>query len=596
MAGQGFKIADGYVEIHTQYDGAKVAQAIGKELGDHDKEITREVDKHVSESVTRGTEDGIRRRRGRFGKLAGGLVDAIFKPNFAPIFARGLLESVSLGFANAQGFGSLSSNPYAAAIGLTLGASILASVASGLAAGLLGVLAGGFSLALGGLAGFLLKGNPKVQNAFAVMMNDLTQQMMKGAQQLLIPIVNALGILDAGIMLNGGMWQALFEPLVPIFPILAQAMVDFVTALTPGLNALSSIGASILLSLAHALPGMGKAMSDFFLKMQQNWPEIHKNFDLFFKDVGMIIGILATVLIWLASHYSQIRTFTKFLLSSINPIYWAVLISMALDKIAGRFAIWLADQKAKFGGWKGMIKAAIFEASTWLIAKTIGMVLTVASWFGRLYSIGSSKMAALKNAVVGYFAGLVVSAIAKAQSTYTGVVAWFNRLPAALRNALISAKNAAVAAMSNMASLLFPAGSRIIGGLIDGIRSRIGELKGLLNSVTGWIPDWKGPADKDAKLLRPAGRSILGGLMDGISDKLPTLQFQLRGITGAIPAAMPRNQAPAGAVGSIPMQRGGITLNISVHAGLGADGGRIGRETARQVRLALDDYDRSVKR
>lgn len=596
MAGQGFKIADGYVEIHTKFDGKQVSEAIGKELGNNEKDIERNVDRHVSETIVRSSEEGVRRRRGRFSKIGSAIVDGIFSKGFPNIFIRGLLEGMTLGLANAQGFGTLATNPYLAAIGLTVGAAILSSVASGLAAGLLGVLAGGFSVALGGLAAFILKDNPKIQNAFAVMMTDLVQQVAKGAEQLVIPIVNALSILHAGLMLNGGMWHELFEPLVPVFPALAQAMVDFVNALTPGLTALSSIGAQILLDLAHALPGMGKAMSDFFLKMKENWPDIKEDFDQFFKDVGMVIGVLATVILWLAAHYKEIRAFTKFLLVTINPIAWAIAVQTALNKVAARFGAWLADQRAKWGSWKNALKAAVFEASTWIIAKIIGMVLTVAGWFARLWSLGSSRMAALKNAVVGYVAGMAVSVVARAQSIYSGVVAWFNRLPAAVRNALITAKNFAVSAMANSGTLLFGAGARIISGLISGIRSKIGELRGLLNSVTGWIPDWKGPEDRDKKLLEPAGRNIMGGLMRGIGSQLPTLQFQLAGVTGAIPAAMPRNQAPAGAVGSIPAQRSGWTLNLTVNAGLGADGRRIGRETARQVRLALDDYDRSVKR
>ena len=596
MAGPGFKIADAYVEIHTQYDGAKVAEAIGKELGSNEKTIQRESERHVGEAVTRGSEDGVRRRRNRFGKIGSSIVDGIFNKGFPNIFIRGLLEGMTLGLANAQGFGTLATNPYLAAIGLTIGGAILTSVAAGLSAALLGVIAGGFSLLLGGLAAAVLKDNPKIANAFAVMMTDVVAQIRKGAEQLVIPITNALGILTAGLTLNGGMWQQLFEPLVPVFPVLAEAMVQFVNALTPGLNALSSIGASILMELAKALPGMGKSMSDFFLKMKENWPDIQEDFDLFFSDVGNIIGVLTTVILWLAAHYKEIRNFTIFLLSTINPIYWAVLLQGVLNDYAGRFGRWLANTKAQMGGWKGTIKSMIFEVSTWMLAQIARMVIGTIRWFVNLYTGARDKMSALKNAVVGYFAGLAVAAVAQAQRTYTNVVAWFNRLPAALRNALITAKNFAIQAMSDAGNWLFGAGGRIISGLISGIRSKIGELRGLLSSVTSWIPDWKGPADKDARLLEPAGRSIMGGLMKGIGSQLPTLQFQLAGVTGAIPAAMPRNQAPAGAVGSIPAQRGGMTVNLTVNAGIGADGNQISRTVLRTLRLALDDYDRSVKR
>jgi hypothetical protein len=77
--------------------------------------------------------------------------------------------------------------------------------------------------------------------------------------------------------------------------------------------------------------------------------------------------------------------------------------------------------------------------------------------------------------------------------------------------------------------------------LIDGIGEKISDLKDALGGITSLIPDWKGPADRDAALLRPNGRLIMGGLMDGIGSVVPSLQSQLSGITDAIAAT----QVPA---------------------------------------------------
>ena len=197
---------------------------------------------------------------------------------------------------------------------------------------------------------------------------------------------------------------------------------------------------------------------------------------------------------------------------------------------------------------------------------------------------------------LAWFTTLGQSATAKVSAMYSAVTGWLGRLPGAAGRVMGLLYSAVVGRFSNAGSWLTSAGARIIGGLIDGIRSKVGELRGLLNSVTGWIPDWKGPIDRDKKLLVPAGRNIMGGLMDGIGSQLPTLQLQLAGVTGAIPAAMPRSQAVAGAVGSVPAQRGGHTFNVTIHAGIGADGKRIGREFMLAVERGLDDLRRERRR
>lgn len=83
-------------------------------------------------------------------------------------------------------------------------------------------------------------------------------------------------------------------------------------------------------------------------------------------------------------------------------------------------------------------------------------------------------------------------------------------------------------------SWLVNAGARIIGGLIDGVRGKIGELKGVLGSITSMIPDWKGPKQHDLKLLVPTGKFIMMGLAQGIRDGASLVQDTLGSITGQI--------------------------------------------------------------
>lgn len=89
----------------------------------------------------------------------------------------------------------------------------------------------------------------------------------------------------------------------------------------------------------------------------------------------------------------------------------------------------------------------------------------------------------------------------------------------AIRDGILSAKDKAIAGLGNAADWLVGIGWDIIRGLANGITDAASSvLQGALNAVTDKIPDWKGPAAKDAKLLYDTGRVIIAGLSKGIED------------------------------------------------------------------------------
>lgn len=115
---------------------------------------------------------------------------------------------------------------------------------------------------------------------------------------------------------------------------------------------------------------------------------------------------------------------------------------------------------------------------------------------------------------------LLRSAISKGLDT---AVNFFKSLPGRITGAL-----------GDLGGLLYNAGKDILQGLIEGIQSKIGEVTGMLKSVTDKIPDWKGPADVDKKLLVGNGRLILGGLLEGLESQRPALRKMLGSFTEEI--------------------------------------------------------------
>ncbi|MDT9688199.1 hypothetical protein Q5762_07485 [Streptomyces sp. P9(2023)] len=127
---------------------------------------------------------------------------------------------------------------------------------------------------------------------------------------------------------------------------------------------------------------------------------------------------------------------------------------------------------------------------------------------------------------------------------------WFRGIPGRIRKSF-----------SDQGNLLYGAGRRILQGLINGVKSMISSLRAEFSGITNMIPDWKGPADVDARLLRPAGRLVIGGFQRGISDQVPALQRQLQGITTSLPGMTMGGPTGGGYAGAGGPQRVVIELS-----------------------------------
>lgn len=87
---------------------------------------------------------------------------------------------------------------------------------------------------------------------------------------------------------------------------------------------------------------------------------------------------------------------------------------------------------------------------------------------------------------------------------------------------------------SGMGSLLVNAGRSLIDGLIGGISEKFQAVKDKLSGLTKMLPDWKGPAEKDAVLLKPAGQLLIDGLIDGFESRFGAVRKTLQSLTGDI--------------------------------------------------------------
>lgn len=78
---------------------------------------------------------------------------------------------------------------------------------------------------------------------------------------------------------------------------------------------------------------------------------------------------------------------------------------------------------------------------------------------------------------------------------------------------------------------LWNAGAKVIGGFVNGLKSRWEEGKNFVGGIANWIKQHKGPIEYDAVLLEPAGNAIMAGLNRGLQNKFRDVQATVAGIT-----------------------------------------------------------------
>lgn len=278
-------------------------------------------------------------------------------------------------------------------------------------------------------------------------------------------------------------------------------------------------------------------------------PFIQKHSTLFAR-LAVVLGILAGAIVVLNFALKAWAVVQAVLDAELwaNPIGLIVLAIVALIAI-----IVLVATKTQFF-------QTIWHAS-WGAIKAVGLAVwhaMVTAFHGIVGAISSGATA------IGHFASSVASKVGSVLSTIRSV-------PGKIKGYFGSA-----------GSWLAGAGRAIINGLINGINSAIGGLRNLLGKVTSWIPDWKGPPEKDAKLLVPAGKAIMGGLVGSISGEIPALKSTLGTVTDTIgvhPGVGP-NASLATAVGG----RGGGGGQLPNSVGLEWIGGNAGDEFMQWLR------------
>lgn len=205
-------------------------------------------------------------------------------------------------------------------------------------------------------------------------------------------------------------------------------------------------------------------------------------------------------------------------------------------------------------GTLGPVVATVFSSVLTVIRGALTVISGVFNVFAGLLSGDWSRMwAGIKQIVSG---------------AWTVIKAVFSAAWAAIKAAFSIGIDALVAlargiggkiksGIGDLGGLLKDAGRRVIDGFIGGITDGFNKVRDTLSRLTGMLPDWKGPAARDAKILFGSGRLVMDGFEAGLSSRYGSVRNSLGNFTD--------------------------TLALSSAGGGGAYGGGLGRAVIVQV-------------
>lgn len=322
-----------------------------------------------------------------------------------------------------------------------------------------------------------------------------------GAQKLITTLGDAL--------------KPVLDALGPVLASLAGAIGNLVIAFSPLLQTAGELIASILPILVPFLDGL----SQIFVAMAPVIQNLATQLTNFLKPIlDELPGILKPIIDSFVRVAQELFPQVNDLLTQLAPSFDSLSKSIAdLFVALGPVIVQLADLSAK-----------ILTDLSPLLPPLIDFIARLAKIFAQDFAnaINDVAIPALRG-IVDILNGDTHGAFVNFEQVIKGVaeelVKEFFLLPVKITQAI-----------GDLALTMEHIGEDIIRSLISGIKTQLSNLGGVLDGVTNFIKDHKGPIETDRVLLTPAGVAIMQGLMAGISSQVPALQSQLAGLTGMV--------------------------------------------------------------
>ena len=310
----------------------------------------------------------------------------------------------------------------------------------------------------------------------------------------------------------------------PVIPEITDAIAALVPVLTEGLLAAVQFLAPLIVAVVTAI-------SDW---VQAN-PELAAALLAVIGALGLLISAVVSIISFVAPIIGAIATIvgavgtvgTAALLAAAG---WALAIGLIIGALVALVAAvivywdeivaWWNAGLEQMGidterGWQGVLDWWNEGMGSMQQQAKDGLA-AIGRWWSESWDTMGQKLA---EAWSGFTESVAVGT--------ANVVEYFAGLPGRI-----------LAALGNLGGLLMEAGASIMGGFLNGLKSKWGEVKGFVKTVAPWVENNKGPLSYDRTLLVPAGLAIMGGFNKALRKGMEAVKATVRSVAPMIQRAM----------------------------------------------------------
>ncbi|HET9234934.1 MAG TPA: hypothetical protein VFP10_12405 [Candidatus Eisenbacteria bacterium] len=568
---EGFKIADAYVEVEAELDRAQITGS-ANEAGD-------EAGRALGDGLVRGADGRLRDSRGRFrrsGEDAG----------------RDLGESMgrstgrTLGNVLSGHLPTILSNPYVLGAATAAGALLAPALGAGIAGGILG--GAGLGVIAGGIA--LIADDPRIAGAGTKIKDKLLGGLKREATPLIRPVLNALGIFDKALDRIIPKIGTMFDSLAKSGAIegLATGLVGFVENALPGFMKMIEASGPFLASLGPGLGELGKGIGFFAEQIALAGPDAAVFFGDLLKFLSGQIAMWGTIIRFLSSAYTGMRTFFTSIPGWVTGAasavrgWWDALWAKGVSVVN-----WISALPGRIGGFIAGVASAVVSRGAALLGwfqalpGRIGAFLATLPGRARAAFVSLFDMA---TTAIGYGIGTLIKLwLTLPPRTFSAIMGLVGKVRTVLTNARQAAVSGAQSLISGVISFLIQLPGRAYSaaiGVVSKVRSVFTQARStaastassLVSSVVGTLQALPGRA---ASALSSFGSRVAGALRGAVGSARSIGADIIRGVISGI------NSMIGAAVSAAKRAVGNIVSGAKSALGIGSPSKVMAREVGR---------------
>lgn len=258
-----------------------------------------------------------------------------------------------------------------------------------------------------------------------------------------------------------------------------------------------------------------------------------------FSAIATAIGAVVGVVVWFWS------TFGPIWLAIGNLVWtvWSGVFSIVFSLLKLAFTVIVSIVRV----WWAVISAAFMAVAAVIMAVWSTVISPILSAIGALFTwLWSSAIQPALSAIGAFFKWLWSSAISPVINWVASALAWLWGVIQTIFSAVVGfirgAINQIVAAASGIAGFVNSVSSHfqsVVNAIRDKINAAIGFVRGLPGQITGAIGNL-------GSLLYNAGQNVINGLINGITSRIGDLRAKASEAAGAIRDALPFSPAKEG--------------------------------------------------